>query len=169
MAKLRFASSVKRIREMLLFDTLCIASTWHIPVSLLLLTFYARACFFPLIETRFRKSLEPSINVIPDGPRRKGLTATGSLVIAFSGGTNSTTLLDLVAKTYFAPRTDDPEKLKGGKKHPRNTDKSVWKGRPAVCFVEVCGAFPGVCCHFIIRFNASSLVLEYRKKTEQKT
>ncbi|KAF8199546.1 hypothetical protein BJ912DRAFT_654303 [Pholiota molesta] len=104
---------------------------------------YCKACFFPLIETRFRKSLEPSINVIPDGPRRKGLTATGSLVIAFSGGTNSTTLLDLVAKTYFAPRTDDPEKLKGGKKHPRNTDKSVWKGRPAVCFVEVCGAFPG--------------------------
>lgn len=169
MAKLRFASSVKRIRAILLFDTPCIASKWHMFVSLLLLTFYARACFFPLIETRFRKSLEPSINVIPDGPRRKGLKAAGSLVIAFSGGTNSTALLDLVAKTYFAPHTDDPEKFKGGKEHPRNADKSVWKGRPAVCFVEVCGAFPGVCHHFIIRLNAHSLVLEYRKKTERKT
>lgn len=169
MAKLRFASSVKRTREMLLFDTPCIASKWHISVSLLLLTFCGRACFFPLIETRFRRSLEPSINVIPDGPRRKGLKATGSLVIAFSGGINSTALLDLVAKTYFAPRTDDPEKMKGGKEHPRNADKSVWKGRPAVCFVEVCGAFSGVCCHFIIKLNAGSLALVYRKKTEQKT
>ncbi|KAF9485204.1 hypothetical protein BDN70DRAFT_871601 [Pholiota conissans] len=104
---------------------------------------YCKSCFFPLIETRFRKSLEPSINVIPDGPRRKGLHAAGSLVIAFSGGIGSTALLDLVAKTYFAPRKEDLEKLKGGKEHPRNADKDVWKGRPAVCFVEVCGAFPG--------------------------
>ncbi|KAF8962794.1 hypothetical protein BDZ97DRAFT_1905179 [Flammula alnicola] len=82
---------------------------------------YCKTCFIPLIQTRFRKSLEPSINATPDGPRRKGLKAAGSLMIAFSG----------------------EQKLKGGKDHPRNSDRGVWKGKPAVCFVEVCGAFPG--------------------------
>lgn len=111
-----------------------------------------RTCFFPLIQTRFRKSLEPSINPNPDSPRRKTLKAAGALVIGLSGGTSSITVLDLVAKTYFAPRssttTDDlveGEKLKGGKEHPRNsTDKGIWKGKAAVCYVEVCGAFPEV-------------------------
>lgn len=103
-----------------------------------------RSCFFPLIQTRFRKSLEPSINVIPDGPRRKALKAAGSLVIAFSGGTSSTAMLDLVAKTYFAQRTSDAEERRGGKEHPRNLDQGVWKGTAAVCFVEVCGAFDDV-------------------------
>ncbi|KJA22920.1 hypothetical protein HYPSUDRAFT_40406 [Hypholoma sublateritium FD-334 SS-4] len=102
---------------------------------------YCKSCFFPLIQTRFRKSLEPSINVIPDGSRRKGLKAAGSLVIAFSGGTSSTAMLDLVAKTYFAQRTGDTEERRGGKEHPRNLDRGVWKGKPVVCFVEVCGAF----------------------------
>jgi len=113
------------------------------------LNYLLRSCFFPLIQTRFRKTLEPSINEVPDGPRRKGLRAVGSLVIGFSGGTSSITLLDLVAKTYFAPRTTGNGKaeagLKGGKDHPRNAEKGVWKGNPAVCYVEVCGAFPGVC------------------------
>jgi hypothetical protein len=37
------------------------------------------------------------------------------------------------------------EKLKGGKEHPRNSpDKGVWKGKAAVCYVELCGAFPEV-------------------------
>jgi cytoplasmic tRNA 2-thiolation protein 2 len=103
-----------------------------------------------LIQTRFRKSLEPSINLNPDGPRRKTLKAAGTLVIGLSGGTSSITVLDLVAKTYFAPpSTDDGpgegEILKGGKEHPRNSaDKGVWKGKAAVCYVEVCGAFPEV-------------------------
>ena len=112
----------------------------------------SRTCFFPLIQTRFRKSLEPSINPNPDGPRRKKLKAAGTLVVGLSGGTSSITVLDLVAKTYFAPLSattnDGPgegEKLKGGKEHPRNSaDKGVWKGKAAVCYVEVCGAFPEV-------------------------
>ncbi|KAF8149897.1 hypothetical protein B0H34DRAFT_757084 [Crassisporium funariophilum] len=111
---------------------------------------YCKTCFFPLIQTRFRKSLEPSVNAIPDGPRRKALQAKGSLVIGFSGGTSSTTVLDLVANSYFAQRGaggDDggatEEKLKGGTDHPRNAEKGVWKGKPAVCYVEVCGATPG--------------------------
>jgi hypothetical protein len=114
-----------------------------------------RTCFFPLIQTRFRKSLEPSINPNPDGPRRKTLKAAGTLVIGLSGGTSSITVLDLVAKTYFAlPSTTttttdnglgEGEKLKGGKEHPRNSaDKGVWKGKAAVVYVEVCGAFPEV-------------------------
>jgi cytoplasmic tRNA 2-thiolation protein 2 len=36
------------------------------------------------------------------------------------------------------------EKLKGGKEHPRNADKGVWKGKAAVAYVEICGAFPEV-------------------------
>ncbi|KAF8806979.1 hypothetical protein BYT27DRAFT_7190689 [Phlegmacium glaucopus] len=111
---------------------------------------YCKTCFFPLIQTRFRKSLEPSINPDPDGPRRKALKAAGSLVIGLSGGTSSTTVLDLVAKTYFAPRSKangldefmTEEKLKGGKEHPRNADKGVWKGKAAVAYVELCNAFP---------------------------
>ncbi|KDR76276.1 hypothetical protein GALMADRAFT_225964 [Galerina marginata CBS 339.88] len=106
---------------------------------------YCKSCFFPLIQTRFRKSLEPSVNAIPDGPRRKALKASGSILIGLSGGTSSTAMLDLVAKTYFSPRSDEDTdgKLKGGKEHPRNADKGVWKGKPGVCYVEVCGAFPG--------------------------
>ncbi|CAA7267029.1 unnamed protein product [Cyclocybe aegerita] len=103
---------------------------------------YCKTCFFPLIQMRFKKSLEPSINPVPDGARRKTLKAGGSLVVAFSGGTGSTALLDLVAKTYF-PVRNNGETLKGGKDHPRNADQGVWKGKPAVCYVEVCGAFPG--------------------------
>lgn len=57
-------------------------------------------------------------------------------------------MLDLVAKTYFASLEDNKNeangKLKGGKEHPRLVDKGVWKGKPTVCYVEVCGAFPGV-------------------------
>ena len=79
-----------------------------------------------------------------DAPRRKALQATGSLVIGFSGGTCSTALLDLVAKTYFAPRPLANEAVKGGKDHPRNAERRVWKGKPVVCYVEVCGAFPDV-------------------------
>jgi cytoplasmic tRNA 2-thiolation protein 2 len=108
---------------------------------------FFRTCFFPLVQTRFRKSLEPSINPNPDGPRRKALKAAGSLVIGLSGGTSSITVLDLVAKSYFAPRSTADgatEKWKGGKEHPRNADKGVWKGTAAVGYVEVCGAFPEV-------------------------
>lgn len=118
----------------------------------LLYSFNIRACFFPLIQTRFRKSLEPSINPNPDGPRRKALKAAGSLVIGFSGGTSSTTVLDLVAKTYFVPRSTanslgesvEGETLKGGKEHPRNADKGVWMGKAAVVYVEICSAYPEV-------------------------
>ena len=134
------------------FDMPYIASTFGRTFRPELYSFNPRTCFFPLIQTRFRKSLEPSINPNPGGPRRKALKAAGSLVIGLSGGTSSTTVLDLVAKTYFAPRstTDDlgqgasEEKLKGGKEHPRNADKRVWKGKAAVCYVEICGAFPDV-------------------------
>ncbi|KAH9481406.1 Cytoplasmic tRNA 2-thiolation protein 2 [Psilocybe cubensis] len=100
---------------------------------------YCKTCFFPLVQGRFRKSLEPTINA-PNGTRRKGLKASGSLVVGISGGTSSVAMLDLVAKTYFAPLEAD---FKGGMEHPRLVDKSVWKGKPYVCYVEVCGAFPG--------------------------
>ena len=96
------------------------------------------------MQTRFKKSLEPSVNPRADGPRRKALQAAGSLVIGFSGGSCSTVLLDLVAKTYFAPRRPASETVQGGKAHPRNAERRVWNAKPAVCYVEVCGAFPQV-------------------------
>lgn len=152
MAKPRYASNAKKTSEISSSDMPYIASMFNCPFWTRLYSFDLRTCFFPLIQTRFRKSLEPSINPNPDGPRRKALKAVGSLVIAFSGGTSSTTVLDLVAKSYFAPRSttnglgeDTTEEfLKGGKEHPRNTDKGVWKGKTAVCYVEVCGVFPHV-------------------------
>ncbi|KAF9048629.1 hypothetical protein BJ165DRAFT_1039560 [Panaeolus papilionaceus] len=103
---------------------------------------YCKSCFFPLIEARFKKSLEPTIN--SSGPRRKALKAVGSLVIGFSGGIGSRTLLDLVVKTYFAPRgviTTDDDNLRGGTNHPRNKEQGVWEGRPTVCFVDTSSAF----------------------------
>jgi cytoplasmic tRNA 2-thiolation protein 2 len=84
------------------------------------------------------------VNPQPEGPRRKALEAAGSLFIGFSGGTCSTALLDLVVKTYFAPRPPTTEVVKGGKDHPRNAERRVWKAKPAVCYVEVSGAFPDV-------------------------
>lgn len=116
-----------------------------LPIPLSFYKAYDRSCFSSLIQTRFKKSLEPWINPVPDGPRRKALRAVGTLVLGFSGGTCSTALLDLVAKAYFAPRPTGEENLKGGKDHPRNVDRRVWKGKPAVCYVEVCSAFPAVC------------------------
>ena len=96
------------------------------------------------MATKFRRSLEPSINAIPDGPRRTALKASGNLLVGFSGGLGSTVLLDLVSQCYFSAGTatvNGASKLKGGKDHPRNA--SVWP-RAAICYVEVCGAFPGV-------------------------
>ncbi|KAJ7756467.1 hypothetical protein DFH07DRAFT_820684 [Mycena maculata] len=105
---------------------------------------YCKECFFPLISTKFRRTLEPSINVVPDGPRKKGLKPAGNLCLAFSGGLGSTVLLDLVSQSYFSNHQGDSDNtmkgVRGGKDHPRNT--GVWK-KATVCYVEICHAFPG--------------------------
>ena len=100
-----------------------------------------------MIFVRFKKTLEPTINPKPDGPRRKGLKAAGSVVIGYSGGLGSTVLLDIVAKSYFMAPVDEAGKARGGTAHPRNavgTESSVWRGKPAVCYVELSGIVPGV-------------------------
>jgi cytoplasmic tRNA 2-thiolation protein 2 len=98
-----------------------------------------------MIATKFRRSLEPSINPVPDGPRRKALKASGNLLVGFSGGLGSTVLLDLVNQSYFSTQepliADDTGKPRGGKDHPRNS--SIWP-QAAVCYVETCSALPGV-------------------------
>ncbi|KAJ7494765.1 hypothetical protein B0H11DRAFT_1716995 [Mycena galericulata] len=103
---------------------------------------YCKECFFPLVSTKFRRTLEPSINVIPDGPRKKGLKPAGNLCLGFSGGLGSTVLLDLVSQSYFhAGESSNPMKdVRGGKDHPRNA--AVWK-KATVCYVEICNALPG--------------------------
>jgi hypothetical protein len=107
-----------------------------------------RECFFPLTTFKFRRALEPSINLIPDGPRKKALKPAGNLALAFSGGLSSAVLLDLVDRSYFAPQADEDGEMKGGRDHPRNDPTRVWK-RTVVVYVEVAGAHGGVrgCVH----------------------
>ncbi|KAJ7707675.1 hypothetical protein B0H17DRAFT_1192132 [Mycena rosella] len=100
---------------------------------------YCKECFFPMMSTKFRRTLEPSINAIPNGPRKKGLKPAGNLFLGFSGGLGSTVLLDLVSQCYFSNPTGE-DAAKGGTDHPRNA--SVWK-KATVCYVEMCNALPG--------------------------
>lgn len=109
-----------------------------------------RECFHPMISTKFRKSLEPSVNVVPDGPRRRPLKASGNLLLGLSGGLGSAVLLNLLSQCYFATKQVE-ESGKGGKDHPRNT--SVWP-KAAACYVEICSAFPGV--RLRVRFDLNS-------------
>ncbi|KAH0585186.1 hypothetical protein H2248_008440 [Termitomyces sp. 'cryptogamus'] len=106
---------------------------------------YCKECFSTLISVKFRRALDPTVNPLPDGPRRKGLKAGGDLLIGFSGGLGSTVLLDLMYRTYFsfhdAPIDLTTGKPRGGKDHPRNL--LVWS-RGSVCYVEPCNAFPGM-------------------------
>ncbi|KAG6813416.1 hypothetical protein H0H92_011395 [Tricholoma furcatifolium] len=105
---------------------------------------YCKDCFFPLISIKFRRTLDPTVNPLPDGVRRRGLKAGGDLLIGLSGGLGSSVLLDLVYRTYFsfhdAPIDESTGKPRGGKDHPRNL--LVWP-RGVVCYVETCNAFPG--------------------------
>ena len=80
---------------------LFIASTLNLSLSSHVLTINYRECFFPLISSRFRRALEPHVNPTPQLHRRKGLKASGNLLIGFSGGLGSSVLLDLVHKTYL--------------------------------------------------------------------
>lgn len=77
------------------------------------------------------------MNAEANGPRRAALKASGNLLMGFSGGLGSTVLLDLVSQCYFTNRTSS----KGGKEHPRHA--RVWP-KAAVCYIELCNAFPGV-------------------------
>ncbi|KAG6851099.1 hypothetical protein H0H93_000979 [Arthromyces matolae] len=97
-----------------------------------------------VIRHAFRRALDPTVNPLPDGPRRKGLKAGGDLLIGYSGGLGSGVLLDLVYRTYFsfddAPIDPATGKPRGGKDHPRNL--LVWP-RGIICYVETCNAFSG--------------------------
>ncbi|KAG7451187.1 uncharacterized protein BT62DRAFT_941926 [Guyanagaster necrorhizus] len=104
---------------------------------------YCKECFTPLVSFKFRRSLEPFVNELPQGPRRKALKASGDLLLAFSGGLGSTVLLDLAYQAYFANRheEDRTENQQGGKDHPRNAP--IWP-KGSICYVEICSAFPGM-------------------------
>lgn len=99
-----------------------------------------RSCFGPLITHKFRRTLEPTVNPKPDGPRRTALKPAGNLTLGFSGGLGSSVLLDLVHRCYVA-LDQSTMPTDGGRDHPRH--ERVWK-KITVCYVEVCGAFPGV-------------------------
>lgn len=97
-----------------------------------------RECFTPLVTLKFRRSLEPSVNAHAGTSKRPQLKASGSLVLGFSGGLGSSVLLNMVHGTYF---TKDSSLNGGGTNHPRSAN--VWTSC-AVCYVEVCNAFPEV-------------------------
>ncbi|KZT06167.1 uncharacterized protein LAESUDRAFT_701114 [Laetiporus sulphureus 93-53] len=101
---------------------------------------YCKECFFPLMTHKFRRSLEPHVNLKPDGPRRTALKPSGNLMVGISGGLGSTVLLDLVHRCYIAmDQSTMPED--GGAQHPRH--ERVWK-KVAACYVEICDAFPEI-------------------------
>ncbi|RPD59982.1 hypothetical protein L226DRAFT_612975 [Lentinus tigrinus ALCF2SS1-7] len=101
---------------------------------------YCKNCFIPLLVHKFRRTLEPSVNPKPDGPRRTALKPAGNLLVGLSGGLGSSVLLDLIYKCYIAlDKSTMP--AEGGRDHPRH--ERVWK-KVTVCYVEVCDAFPGM-------------------------
>ncbi|KAF9223651.1 hypothetical protein BS17DRAFT_110430 [Gyrodon lividus] len=102
---------------------------------------YCKDCFTPLVTLKFRRALEPLVNANSGSSKRPKLKASGSMMFGFSGGLGSSILLHMVHKTYFAnqPPIDPSGEPRGGTNHPRNTN--VWSSC-AVCYVEVCNAFP---------------------------
>ena len=100
-----------------------------------------RDCFFPFVTTKIRRALDPHINESPETSRRRGLKASGNLLLGFSGGLGSTVLLDTLSNIYFHASAGDNND-KGGKAHPRN--KRVWE-KAYICYVETSAAYPEVC------------------------
>ncbi|KAI0833342.1 hypothetical protein BC628DRAFT_1307910 [Trametes gibbosa] len=101
---------------------------------------YCKGCFIPLVVHKFRRALEPTVNPKPDGPRRTALKPTGNLLVGFSGGLGSSSLLDLVHRCYVAlDQSTMPSD--GGRDHPRH--ERIWQ-KVSVCYIEVCSAFPGM-------------------------
>jgi len=103
--------------------------------------YFVRECFFDVVITKFKRTLGPRINPPGDGYRKGSYQASGNLLIGLSGGLGSTVLLDIVTKCYFRPLKADDERPRGGTSHPHNG--STWS-KVAVCYVEVCSAFPDV-------------------------
>ncbi|KAG9315185.1 hypothetical protein JVU11DRAFT_4312 [Chiua virens] len=99
---------------------------------------YCKECFTPLVTLKFRRTLEPWINAHAGTSKRPKLKASGSLVLAFSGGLGSSVLLEMVHKTYFAHELPMDGKPRGGTNHPRTAN--VWTSC-VVCYVEVCNGF----------------------------
>lgn len=96
-----------------------------------------RDCFFPLISLRFRRTLEPHINPNPQQHRRKGLKASGNLLIGLSGGLGSSVLLDMIQKTYLSPR-----ERQQGDQNP-NGITCPWS-KIFVVYVDISGIMIGV-------------------------
>ncbi|KAJ3808881.1 hypothetical protein F5876DRAFT_45113 [Lentinula aff. lateritia] len=104
---------------------------------------YCKECFPALLSSKVKRILEPHINPKPELSRKKSLKASGNLLVGFSGGLGSTTLLDLISRIYLSNRMEIKEegvaKPRGGKGHPRN--EPVWK-KVTVCYVEIAAGFP---------------------------
>ncbi|GAW01667.1 cytoplasmic trna 2-thiolation protein 2 [Lentinula edodes] len=106
---------------------------------------YCKECFPALLSSKVKRILEPHINPKPESSRKKSLKASGNLLVGFSGGLGSTTLLDLISRIYLSNRMEIKEegvaKLRGGKGHPRN--EPVWE-KVTVCYVEIAAGFSGM-------------------------
>ena len=124
-------------QETLSFDMQFIASTLNLSLSSHVPTINHRECFFPLISLRFRRALEPHVNPTPQLHRRKGLKASGNLLVGFSGGLGSSVLLDLVHKTYLT--------LRGRQEEDQNPNGSCPWPEIFVATVDISGALTPVC------------------------
>ena len=98
-------------------------------------SFAFRSCFDPLVKHKFKKGLEPFINV--SSQKKAVLKPWGNLTIGFSGGLSSTVLLDLVKRCYYS--SEEVDEKKGN--NPRND--GIWK-KVTVCYVEVSEVYPKV-------------------------
>lgn len=97
------------------------------------------------MTTKFRRCLDSHINQSSESSRRAPLTASGNLLVGFSGGLGSSVLLDVLSRNYFPQKHTSSaanQKGGGGKAHPRN--KRIWE-KAYACYVEVSSAFPEVC------------------------
>ncbi|CAE6410400.1 unnamed protein product [Rhizoctonia solani] len=107
---------------------------------------YCRTCFVTQMGHKFRRCLEPLINPPQPGPPpgsrgvplRPVLKAAGDLLVAFSGGSGSSLLLDLVHESYFTPAQLDPARGTKAKSKREN----VWS-TARVAFVDTSAAYPG--------------------------
>lgn len=116
-----------------------------------MLTERLRECFFPLISLRFRRTLEPHINPTPELHRRKGLRASGNLLVGLSGGLGSTVLLDLVHKTYLSPR----ERQEGD----QNPNGGCPWTKIFIAYVDASGVLAGVCHHLCVTRDPNFFVI----------
>ena len=140
MTEERIVSSVKIKSEMLSSAMSFTASNLSFICRLTPEIEYSRrSCFFDFVQSKFRRSLDPTINQSSIGPRSK-LKVAGHLCLGFSGGIGSSVLLDLVYSSFFEDDMEEKRKTKG-EKYPAKA--RVWE-KAYVVWIDLSCIYPEV-------------------------